>query len=303
MRVLRARDGFTVVELLVTMAIALIVFAATLDVLGVFSKDSQAMTRRDDAQNAARLATDQIVRQLRNIIASSPTSPKLLERALPYDMVFQTIGTPTATDSSGAERVRYCIPPGPASGSPADEVLIAQTQAWPGGADPGDPWTAADLPCPDPNYPSVVLAAGVTNRRQGADRTAFAYNGGAAPGDLTTIDTVGIDLFVNPTPGQADAETELRSGVFLRNQQRPPVAGFTYAPVSGHTVLLNAGTSYDPSGQNLSYSWTCTGAAPCSSPAAIFSWDAGQAGTFAVTLTVTDQSGLQSSKQIEVSVP
>lgn len=288
--------GFTLIELLVTMAIALIVFAATLNVLVNFSNDSNAMTQRNAAQNQARLATDRITRQLRNI-ASPVASPKLLERATPYDVVFQTVGIPSGSNAAGTERVRYCIPADTAAGSPSDEVLVAQTQTWTTATPAADPWSSdptVTVPCPDPNYSSVILVGGVTNRyQQRTDRPAFTYNGATSSTNLTAVDAMGIDLFVNPTPRLADAETELRSAAYLRNQQRPPVASFTYTPLGGGSVLLNAGTSYDPAGEPLTYSWNCTGS-PCSSAAGVFSWSPG-VGTYTVTLTVTDPAGLQTS--------
>lgn len=289
-----ARDreaGFTLVELLVTMSIALIVFAATLNALNVFSGDSQAMTQRNDAQNQARLGIDRIVRQLRNI-ASPVAKPKLLELASPYDIVFQTVGTASVYNPAGTERVRYCIPQDTSAGDPAKEVMYVQTQTW-SKSDPGDLWSSA---CPDTgvaNTTTQIVVSGVTNRYQGrTDRPAFSFNGSTTPpSDLSKVDTVGIDLFVNPTPRLADAETELRSAAFLRNQQRLPVASFTYTPLGGGAVLLNAGTSYSPSGDTLAYSWSCS-PAPCSSTGAIFDWQPGP-GTYTVTLTVTDQAGLQ----------
>jgi prepilin-type N-terminal cleavage/methylation domain-containing protein len=292
MKAARAQDGVTLVELLVTMAIGLIVLAATLNALDVFSADSNKMTQRNAAQNQARLAIDRIVRQLRNI-ASPVTSPKLLAYATPYDIVFQTIGPPsaqTAQNPQGIQWVRYCMPQDTASGSASSEVMLSQTLAWTTANSVSDPWSTA---CPDTSSASTTLVSGVTNRaKQRTDRPAFTYNGGTAPANLATIDTVGLDLFVNPTPRLSDAETELRSGAFLRNQQRSPVANFTYTPLGGGAVLLNAGPSYDPSGEPLTYSWSCSGATPCASSAAVFSWKPG-AGSYTVTLTVTDPAGLQ----------
>lgn len=303
MKTLRAEEGFTLIEMLVTMAIAMIVFAATLNALDVFSSDSQAMTQRNAAQNQGRLAIDRIVRQLRNI-ASPLATPKLLERAAPYDIVFQTVGAPSGQNTQGTERVRYCIPPDATAGSASTEVMLAQTQTWTSSTTPASPWSSdptVTIACPDPNYPSTVLVNGVTNRYQGrTDRPAFTYNGATSSTNLIAIDTVGLDLFVNPTPRLADAEAELRSSAFLRNQQRAPVANFTYTPLGGGAVLLNAGTSYDPSGEPLTYSWTCTGS-PCSSSGAIFSWKPG-AGTYTVTLSVTDPAGLQTTRNTQVTV-
>jgi prepilin-type N-terminal cleavage/methylation domain-containing protein len=313
----RGEDGFTLIELLVTMVIALIVFAATLSALTVFSRDSQAMTKRNNAQNQARLAIDQIVRQLRNIASPGASSQKLLERAAPYDIVFQTVGSQWGGNAQGIQRVRYCIPPDTNPGSASTEVMIAQVQTWNTPAIPRDPWSSdptATIPCPDTSvtstssvqFTTTVLANYVTNQFQGrTDRPAFSYSGTAANGtaynDLTqvpaanlgTIDTVGLDLFVNPTTPLNDAETELRSAAFLRNEQRAPVASFTYTVLGGGAVLLNGGTSYSPSGDPLSYSWSCAPVA-CSSTGAIFDWKPGP-NTYTVTLTVTDPTGLKTT--------
>jgi PKD repeat protein len=174
--------------------------------------------------------------------------------------------------------------------------MIAQTQSWTTATPASDPWSSdptVTIPCPDTAYPSTILVSGVTNRyRQRTDRPAFTYNGVTSSTNLTTVDTVGLDLFVNPTPQLGDAETELRSTAYLRNLQRPPVASFTYTPLGGGAVLLNAGTSYDPAGEPLTYSWTCSSS--CASSAGVFSWKPG-AGTYTVTLTVTDPAGLETS--------
>lgn len=303
MRRARAQEGFTLIELLVAMAIALTVLAATLSALTVFSNDSNAVTERNAAQNQARLAIDRIVSQLRNI-ASPLTSPKWVERATEYDLVFETIGTPSTDNPQGTERVRYCVPADTNPGTASDEAVYVQTQTWSTATPPDDPWSSdptVTIACPDPSYPAVLLAGGVTNRYQGADRCVFSYDDSCTtPQDLSTINTVGIDLFVNPTPRLPDAETELRSSAFLRNQQPLPVASFTYTPVGGGSVLLNAGTSYSSSGDTLSYSWSCSGS-PCSSTGSTFDWQPGT-GTYTVTLTVTDQAGLQATTSQGVTV-
>jgi prepilin-type N-terminal cleavage/methylation domain-containing protein len=310
----RRHDGFTLIEVLIAMTLSLIVFAATLSSLNVFSSDSQAMTQRNDAQNQARLAIDKIARQLRNI-ASPVTNQKLLDVASDYDIVFQTVGAPNGNNTAGNERVRYCIPADTSPGTPSHEALFEQVETWTSSTPPSTPplsnpwdpslWPGGNVPCPDPGYPYTAIY-GVTNRYVSATHTthpAFSYNGGAAPADIAQIDSVGIDLFVNPTTRLANAETELRSGVFLRNQERQPVASFSYTPLGNGSVLLNAGTSYSPSGESLAYSWSCSGGTPCTSSGGVFVWKPGP-GTYTVTLTVTDQGGLtdtQTNQAVQVS--
>jgi prepilin-type N-terminal cleavage/methylation domain-containing protein len=318
MRTVRAQHGFTLVELLISMVLVVIVFGATLTVLDAFSHQTQGNLQRNDAQNAARLSIDRIVRQLRNI-ASPLTTPKLLERAAPYDIVFQTVGTPSGSNTSGAERVMYCIPQDTASGDPNHEVLYSETQTWTTATAPANPWSSdptQTIACPDNPLPSgvssaVKIATAITNRYQGnssPSRNAFTYNNGSAPSDLSKVFTVQIDLLVNPTPTNTHAESELHSAAFLRNQPRAPVANFTSTPTGGGGVLLNGGTSYSPDGEDLSFSWSCTSPSPCPSAggltgsnSGLVTWEPG-AGTYTVSLTVTDQTGLIATTSQNVTV-
>ena len=313
--------GFTLVELLIAMTLAVVVFGATLDVLINYTHEETGATERIDSQDSARLGIDRIVRQLRNI-ASPVTSPKLLERATPYDVVFQTIAsagtnnTSCGSNTTCTERVRYCIPQDTVSGTRADEQVIGETQTWTTSTPPSSPWSSdssVDIACPDNPLPSgvtksVVVAPYVTNRyQQRTDRPAFTFNNGSAPSDLGSVFTVQLDLFVNPNPDTPAAESEVRSGAFLRNQPRSPVATFTYTDTGSGGVLLNGGTSYSPDGEDLTYNWTCTSAS-CPdnsgltlSNQGLVNWRPG-AGTYTVQLTVTDQTGLTAISTQSVTV-
>ena len=307
--------GFTLVELLIAMVLAVVIFGATLDALINYTHLWQGSTQRLDAQDSARLGIDRIVRQLRNI-ASPVTSPKLLERATPYDIVFQTIGTPSGSNVTGDERVRYCIPQDSTPGSTSKEVVVGETQTWSTSSPPTSPWSSdptVTVPCPDNPLPSgvtksVVVSPSVTNRYQGrTDRPAFTFNNGTAPSNLGSVFTVQIDLFVNPTPALPAAESEIRSGAFLRNQPRSPVANFTYTDTGSGGVLLNGGTSYSPDGEDLTWTWLCTSqTCPDSSGLTLSNqglvdWNPG-AGTYTVQLTVTDQTGLTAISTQSVTV-
>lgn len=322
MRALRRQDGFTLVELLVGMVISLIVFAATLTVLESYLRQSADAAKRLDAQDRARLAVDRIVRDLRNV--SSPlTTPKLLERATPYDLVFQTIGTPSGANVSGIQRVRYCVPQDSSSGSASLEQLFAQVQTWATSTPAANPWTSdpsQTIPCPDPTFTPTagqpvytVLVQSVMNRyQQTSGYPVFSFNNGldgdsVATADLPEISTVQVKLRVNPTPSLSGATTQIQSSAYLRNKQHAPVAQFTYTATGSGGVILNAGQSYSPDDQQLSYAWACT-SSPC--PAAgtlsiasngLVSWQPG-AGTYTVALTVTDQTGLQTTTTQEVTV-
>jgi prepilin-type N-terminal cleavage/methylation domain-containing protein len=309
MRALGRQAGFTLIELLVAMSVALVVFGATTTVLVVAMHAEASSTERNQAQDHARVAIDLIARQLRNI-ASPISSPKLLERATPYDIVFQTVATPSGSNAGGAERVRWCIPNDTSTGTASDEEMIGQVQTWTTATPPAIPW---GTDCPDTSATggsgqTDVVVESVTNRYEGrSDRPAFTYDDTTAPTNLTNISSVQIDLFVNPTPTIAAAETELRSGVFLRNQVHSPVASFTETDTGSGGVLLNGGTSYSPDGADLAYSWSCsTPGCPAASTlsdatSGLVDWHPG-AGTYTITLTVTDPTGLTDSDTQTVTV-
>jgi prepilin-type N-terminal cleavage/methylation domain-containing protein len=318
MRAARRQEGFTLIELLVGMVLALVVLGATLTILGAYTRQSSINSQVNSAQDRARLAIDNVVWNLRNI-ASPLSTPKLLERATPYDIVFQTIGKQIGSNTSGDERVRYCVPSDTSPGTAAKEVLIRETQTWSTSAAPADPWSSdpsVTLPCPDAPLPagvsSTTLASGITNRTPGLPNrpaAVFSYNNATldsnlvAVGDLSKVTSVRVDLFVNPTPTQQTRESELRSTAFLRNQTHAPVATFTYTQQGGGSVLLNGATSYSPDGYGLSYSWSCTSPTPCpgasvlgASTDGLVSWQPGP-GTYTVVLTVTDPNGLSTPSQ------
>ncbi len=317
MSAIRRQDGFSLIEVLVAMVLMLIVFGATLTVLVVFMRQSTAATQRFDAQDTARLAVDRVVRQLRNVASPLPT-PKLLERATPYDIVFQTIGSPSGANASGTQRVRYCIPQDSSTGSASNEELISQTQTWNTSSPPADPWSSdpgVAIPCPDTTFAQqpngVVVAPSIVNRyQQSTDRPAFTFNGDqSAPSDLTQISTIQVDLWVNPTPHLSGATTQIQSSGYLRNKQHEPVPQFSVYPVLGQpgSVVLNAGISYSPDGDQLSYGWTCTsancpaGTSLNSATDALVPWSPG-AGTYTVALKATDETGLSSTSTQTVTV-
>jgi prepilin-type N-terminal cleavage/methylation domain-containing protein len=325
MSAIRRQDGFTLVELLVAMVLALVVFSATLTILDSYLHQSAAANKRLDAQDQARLAVDRIVRDLRNV-ASPLTAPKLLERATPYDLVFQTIGSPgggSTGNVSGVERVRYCIPQDTSAGSASQERLIAQTQTWTTSTPATDPWTSdptLTIPCPDLTFvPAAgqpvytVVAQSVVNRyQQTASYPSFSFNNGldgnrVAATDLPQISTIQINLRVNPTPSLSGATNQIQSSAYLRNKQHAPVAQFSYTATGRGGVLLNAGQSYSPDNEQLAYRWACT-SSPCPSAGALsiastglVSWQPG-AGIYTVALTVTDQTGIQTTTSQQVTV-
>jgi prepilin-type N-terminal cleavage/methylation domain-containing protein len=251
-----AEHGFTLVELLVTMAVAMIVFGATLSVLDVFQRDNVADQQRNEVQDNARNATDQIARQLRNVAAPSAGSPGALLTTKNYSMIFDTIDSTSAyawgANKSHTMMVRYCLN----NSNTENEVLWMQVKRW---NEAKGPETPTPTTCPDLGgfwESSRQLVQHVTNRIGGGARPMFKYSAATAPQTAS----VEVDMFLNPTPGHAHpGETELTTGVGLRNANRPPIAAFTVTRISTKYVRLDGSASYDPDGLALTYRWAIDG--------------------------------------------
>jgi prepilin-type N-terminal cleavage/methylation domain-containing protein len=310
MPALRNRDdGFTLTELLIAMAIGIVVFGTAGTTLVAYQNDAARSTRAIDSQEGARVAVDRIVHELRNV-ASSRTNPTLVEVAGPYNLVFQTIAPPPGGSANpvGVSRVRYCIPPNPAPGTPAQAALFAQRETWTTSTVPPNPWTSTSA-CPaqpgsvppGATVSTTKLTTSVTNRYAGADRAAFTYDNGSLP----AITTIGVNLFVDVSPTQAPAETELSSAAFLRNQNQAPVAAFTNTATGAGHVLLNGGGSSDPDNQPLTFKWSqVTGGVDVTiGSTGLLDWVPSTGpGQYTIKLQVTDSGGLIGTEVHTVTV-
>jgi prepilin-type N-terminal cleavage/methylation domain-containing protein len=261
---IREEQGFTLIELLVTMAITTVVFGSTLSVLDVFQSNTRFDQLRNENQDTARTSLDRLSRQLRNIIARTTSTgavPGALELAEPYEVAFETVDTTKATSGENkvnAMRVRYCLN----DSNPENEILWEQVRRWTTAEAPALPSSTS---CPDrskegtsePDWnTSTQVVQHVTNLNGGQSRPLFIYSAKETPEILS----VNADLFVNINPGQIrPGDSELTSGVSLRNANRVPVAEFTATEEGNRQVRLNASASYDPDGLSLTYKWWVNG--------------------------------------------
>jgi prepilin-type N-terminal cleavage/methylation domain-containing protein len=299
MRLLSEENGFSLIELLVGITLALIVFGGVLTLLDTFQSNAKTSQLRNENQDNARSAIDRLSRNLRNVAAPSAGSAGALEKAGPYDMVFQTVSSTQvfgAQNVSNQMRVRYCLD----SSNPSSENLWLQTQTWTTSSAPAAPGTSS---CPSSSWSSQYkLVSAITNLVDGQNpRSLFTYAplGANATAQLNGVE---VDLFLNPRPGSAPGETELKSAIYLRNSNAPPTSSFTISQVNGH-VLLNGSQSADPNGQALTYQWSLDGSSI--SGATTQQYDAGSLNsgsnhTFA--LTVTDTDGLTATSQQAVTI-
>lgn len=279
---LQRERGFTLVEVLAATTMMVGVGGATVTALTGFESTARVNGIQTDAQQEARRALSTLSRELRNLASPTNELPQAVERADAGDIVFLSVGDTKPQGSSNAyntRRVRYCL-------DTAGAALWRQEQTWTTSSAPAMPTTTQ---CPAPTSTGWSAATEAAHHVQnGAARAVFTYNSG----NLTEITEVRAKLFVDFDPVAKPRETELETGVFLRNQNRGPTSSFT-AAVNGQQVLLNGSASTDPEGKALAYEWY--DAAALVGQGIVLTYQPSQAGQHTLTLKVKDPAGLTST--------
>lgn len=299
--------GFTLVEIMIVSALFLVVLSATLTAAANFERLNTGSQKLNAQVDHARRGMDRTVRQLRNL-ARRIDSP-VIERATADDFIFQT---------SDPQRtwVRNCLQ------ARVDGTTVlwslttssAVTDAMRGPC-PGSGWTRSDR-----------LAENVTNLAAGRNFPLFRYacvqsapsDCPASDDDLSRITTVRMDLLLDDNLTTQPKEARVTSGVFLRNQNEPPVARFSWRPLSTRQVLLNASASFDPEGRTLRFLWfrapapsfTCDQASPAgllwqgvTLPHTFLSTEGASGALAGIELVVCDPGDLQSRATEQVTIP
>ena len=301
---LRDERGMTIIEVLVAMTLATIVFAATLQTFNAINGQHNRELSANDAQDQARTAIDRMMRDLRNLASptdfalASGTLPNSVDKNSKYDLVFKSVqdgSAATSTNPTGVRRVRYCL------GTTAGNTNKVYQQIEPAANFNPSALTAADTSaCPATGgrwvgTPKIVIN-NVTNTLGGLDRPLFTYS---ADGKLLAYDVatdlpdttrVEANLYVDPTPNKGAKEVRLSSSVILRNQNRAPVAKFSITK-SGRTVTLNASDSDDPESEPMTFDWY-EGSTKIGS-GIVFTITYTAAGTHTYTLKVHDPAQLE----------
>jgi prepilin-type N-terminal cleavage/methylation domain-containing protein len=296
----RGQAGFTLMEVLVTMVITMIVFGATLSLLDVFQRDNRFELLRNETQDHARSTLDRLARDLRNVAApkSIPELPGALEIAEPYALVFQTISADATYEwgenASHASRVRYCLE----NSNPNNEVLWRQSKRWKESHAPTLPTATT---CPDlvvGDFESNTrLVEHVANRIGGQSRQVFKYGPGSAP-TTSEINSIEVNLFIDLRPGERPGESQLTSGISLRNANRQPTAFFTAQQLGAELhVYLNASESQDPQGLALTYKWWDNGTLLNTTSQQYETPPLVKGSSHTFKLEVTDPGGLSSTYQ------
>lgn len=284
--------GMTLVELLMVCILSIIVLGATLSAVETFERNARTNERVNEAQDGARTALDRMARDLRNLASPIPESPDAIDRAQPFDMMFQSEGNTIAggANARNTERVRFCLD--------AQGNLHRQIQTWTTLNPPAAP---AETTCPGKLTTgggvwrsSSVVAANIVN---GNGRPIFTYNSTQVK-DITEVSAI-LWIDVNPADVKP-AESTLQTSVFLRNQNRRPLATFTWDAVNG-SLVLNASESTDPEEKAMVYTWFLDGSST-SAGSGILLTKAVSAGNHSVKLVVSD-GVLQDDETKTVCVP
>ena len=307
---LRSQRGMTLVEMLVGMTLSLILFGAVVGLLEVFMRSNTVDQNRNEIQDRARSGVNILTRQLRNVAAPSAGQAGALELAGPYDLIFQTVDSSNTWGGSNASnqiRVRYCLSTIATGASTSNAILYRQTQTWTAASAPAMPSTSS---CPGTGWSTTnpgdyQVVDHVTNEINSQNRPVFTYAPIGATGS-SQINDVEVDLFLDPNPGKPPGETELKTGIYLRNDFAAPIASFYVTQPNGQ-IQLDASSSTDPNGQALSYQWAVNGSAV--SGATTQQWIAGtdstnftKGSTYTFTLTVTSTGGLSTSTSQSVTI-
>jgi type II secretory pathway pseudopilin PulG len=270
--------GMTLVEMLMTCILSIIVLGATLSAVETFERNARTNERVNEAQDGARTALDRMARDLRNLASPIKESPDAVDRAAAFDVMFQSEGNEIAggANTRNTERVRYCLDP--------EGNLHRQIQTWTTATPPLAP---ASTDCPGALTggggvwaSSSIVASNIVN---GNARPIFTYNSD----QVKDITEVSAQLWIDVNPATVKpSESSLQTAVFLRNQNRKPIATFTWDAVNG-ALILNASESTDPEEKAMVYTWYLDGSAT-SAGSGILLTKAVSAGSHSVKLVVSD---------------
>jgi hypothetical protein len=253
-RLVRDERGVTLVELLLVSVLFLVIMGASMTAFLAYYRSNQRAEVQHDHAELARTTLDGAARELRNLANPQATGfalPATIQRAEPFDLIFQT--------ADPAKRwVRYCLDT-VGEGASADSGRLWRAEsatesftAAMGGTCPGTDWAT-----------ETVAAEGITNMAGGVSDPIFTYEckAGSPPtcpaaeSDYTRISQIGIDVSVDADITDVTRELQVSSGVYLRNQNEKPTATFTAVRKATRTVILNASGSSDPEGRTLEYVW------------------------------------------------
>jgi prepilin-type N-terminal cleavage/methylation domain-containing protein len=183
----RGEAGFTLVEMLVAMLLAVIVMLALLATLDSFSRNAARQSKKTDANGQVRQAMDRIVADLRQA--------RTIEVAGGYDLVY------TVSDSATAyRRERICM-------DSSNYIWRSSVTT----STPPSPAIASGTPCPTTGVGAYKLST-LKSANSGTN-TIFSYASGAT---ASTVRSVGVTIALNSGAADHADVTTLRASTFVR---------------------------------------------------------------------------------------
>lgn len=299
---LRNESGFSLIESLAGAALMIVVLGAALTPFELLHRTERTIANQNDSQDNARNAVTLITRNLRNTSGQN----QLVNLAGPYDMVIETVDPmpkPAGTQNArNLMKVRYCLDTTGTGSSLTQGRIWEQRLKWTTGTPPSNLPTTN---CPDTGWGDArIIAEHVTNKATTTKRPQaqglFEYYPSAT--SLDTITSIRINLYSDRSWTEDPGETQLKSGILLRNQNGSPTASFTATPgtASSAKITLNAETSTDPEGLPLTYRWcdvttvtTCDDSTRVGT-GVLYTYTAPASGPRKIVLQAFDVGGLQS---------
>jgi type II secretory pathway pseudopilin PulG len=208
-RRLTSEQGYTLVEMQVSMTVMVVIAFAALAGLEAFTGGAAVTTGLAVAEDAARRDLERVVNVLRDAGAAAPVSgaqPVTIIQSLPNDLIFRSSSWPgeSGIAQSGTHTARLCLDT--ASRTVWFDGLRAGT------AGPTTPGTAC--PSTASGWTHTAVATNVTNS---AADPLFSY------GSTTPVRSVGVNLRVEGGTASKPRALVLRSGGALRGALAPQV--------------------------------------------------------------------------------
>jgi len=183
---LRVREeGFTMVEILVVMALSMIVLFATLQSFDVFTSSASQQSRATDANDQLRRTMERVVNDLRGA--------SVIMRADATDLVYRV------PDALGNRTERLCVSSGWLYGSSS---------------------TAAGIP----SVPTAACDTGTKIASlQSTSDTAFTYDGASSSATPALVKNVGLTLSLDSSGGGRTASSTLKASAARRSAGSLPI--------------------------------------------------------------------------------
>jgi prepilin-type N-terminal cleavage/methylation domain-containing protein len=296
---IRDQRGFSLIELLVAILLAMIIFGAATTAFVSFLGVSTKTEDQQRAQDAARSTIERLSAHLRNAMTNGSSNAVVSPSSSGFDLIFVTAMPGTATSSTnprGLTHVRYCLE---SRGSKKDDRLFFQTAPY-STASTAPPST---LSCPDTAWSTKhVFSDHYVNRSQPGAPPLFTYKtDSATPPNITGV---AMHPILDWAPSRDPIPTELNTSVTLRNLNRVPTAALSCSGLANGHAVCDGSASTDPDGEQLTYLWKMNGSTLSTETSSrLDKYPLTSKATYTFALTVTDAGGLSSTATRSVTIP